>query len=50
MEVPKVGGESELLLLACASHSKHEILALSATYTAAHGNARLFNSMSKVRD
>ena len=38
MEIPKLGNESEVQLPAYTT--QHQIRAMSATYTAAHGNAR----------
>ena len=42
MEVPRLGGESELQLPANAEPQHHQIRALSATYTIAQGNTRSF--------
>ena len=41
MEVPGLGVEFELQLLACAT--------VSATNTAAHGNTQILNTLSKAR-
>ena len=42
MEVPGLGVEFELQLLACAT--------VSATNTAAHGNTQILNTLSEARD
>ena len=44
MEVPRLGVKSE------SQPQQNQIPAASAAYTAAHGNARSFNSLSKTRD
>ena len=42
MEVPRLGVESELQLLAHVTAQQRQIRAISVTYTAAHGNAGSF--------
>ena len=50
MEVPRLGGDSELPLVAYTTATQHQIQAASATYTEALGNAGSFNPLGRVRD
>ena len=50
MEAPRPGAESELQLPAYTTGMSHRIQGSSATYPAAHGNARSFSPLSKGRD
>ena len=50
MEVPRLGVEWEMQLLAYTTTARMLIWAISATYTTAHVNARSFNPLREARD
>ena len=50
MEVPRLGVELELQLLAYATATECGIQATSVTYTTAQDNAGSFNSLSEASD
>ena len=49
-EVPSLGVESELQLPADTQPQQHQIQAPPVTHNTAHGNAQIFNQLSKARD
>ena len=50
MEVPRLGVELELYLLAYTTAKQCRIQVTSVTYPTAHGNAGILNPLSKARD
>ena len=50
MDVPRLGVELDLQLLAYTKPYQHEIQAMSVTDSTAHGNPGFLNPPSKARD